>query len=66
MITGVVDGRYLRFGVYPDVFTVCAALGPGVDTLPNARVVGETLATAAVPVPVRAMSSGLPGALSLI
>jgi len=29
MLTGVVDGRYLRFGVYPDVFTVCAALAVG-------------------------------------
>jgi putative membrane protein len=29
MLTGVVDGRYLRFSVYPDVFTVCAALGVG-------------------------------------
>jgi len=29
MLTGVVDGRYLRFSVYPDVFTVCAALAVG-------------------------------------
>ena len=26
MLTGVVDGRYLRFSMYPDVFTVCLAL----------------------------------------
>ncbi len=29
MLTGVVDGRYMRFSVYPDVFTVCAALAVG-------------------------------------
>jgi putative membrane protein len=29
MLPGVVDGRYLRFSVYPDVFTVCAALAVG-------------------------------------
>ena len=29
MLTGVVDGRDLRFLVYPDVFTLCAALAVG-------------------------------------
>lgn len=45
--------------------TVCAALGPGIDTLPNGRRVGKALAVGAVPVPFRVMSCGLPGALSL-
>jgi putative membrane protein len=29
VLTGVMDGHYLRFSVYPDVFTVCAALAVG-------------------------------------
>ena len=46
--------------------TVCAVLGVPTDWLPKARLVGERLTRAAVPVPERLTVCGLPLALSVM
>ena len=46
--------------------TVCAVLVTSTAWLPKARLVGERLATAAVPVPERLTICGLPLALSVM
>jgi hypothetical protein len=45
--------------------TVCAVLVTSTDWLPKARLVGERLTRAAVPVPERLTVCGLPVALSV-
>jgi len=46
--------------------TVCAVLVTPTDWLPKARLVGERLTAAAVPVPERLTDCGLPLALSVM